>query len=76
MREWVARLNAISTQAENVYVFANNHYRGQGPVNALELRALLEGQPVAVPDDLLRSYPRLKKVACPPRQPGLFNSVP
>ena len=74
MREWVARLNAISTQAENV--FATNQYRGQGPVTALERRALLEGQPVAVPDDLRRSYPRLKKVACPPRQPGLFNSVP
>ncbi len=30
----------------------------------------------ALPDDLLRSCPRLKKVACPPRQPGLFDSVP
>jgi uncharacterized protein YecE (DUF72 family) len=74
LREWIGRLNAIAGQAENVYVFANNHYRGQGVANALELRALLEGRPVAVPDDLLRTYPYLKYVARPPREPGLFDS--
>jgi uncharacterized protein YecE (DUF72 family) len=73
LREWVGRLNAMSAQAANVYVFANNHYRGQGVTNALELRALLEGSPVAVADDLLRAYPRLKRIAPPPRQPRLFD---
>jgi uncharacterized protein YecE (DUF72 family) len=74
LREWVTRLNAISVPAENVYVFANNHYRGQGPVNALELRALLENRPVSVPDQLLETYPRLKRIAAPSREPGLFNT--
>lgn len=74
LHEWIARLNAIGARAENVYVFANNHYRGQGAANALELRALLEGGPVAVPDDLLRAYPRLKRIARPPRERGLFDS--
>jgi uncharacterized protein YecE (DUF72 family) len=73
LREWVGRLNAMGTQAANVYVFANNHYRGQGVTNALELRALLEGSPVAVPEDLLRAYPRLKRIAQPPREPRLFD---
>jgi uncharacterized protein YecE (DUF72 family) len=73
LREWVGRLNAIAAKAENVYVFANNHYRGQGVANALELRSLLEGRPVAVPDDLLRTYPRLKQIALPTRTPGLFD---
>jgi uncharacterized protein YecE (DUF72 family) len=76
LREWVARLNSIGARAADVFVFANNHYRGQGPVNALELRALLQGGPVAVPDDLLRAYPRLERIARPPRQPGLFDSAP
>jgi uncharacterized protein YecE (DUF72 family) len=76
LREWVVRLNAIGTQAETVYVFANNHYRGQGVANALELRAFLEGEPVAVPDELLRTYPRLKQIALPPREPGLFEFTP
>jgi uncharacterized protein YecE (DUF72 family) len=73
LREWVGRLNAIAAQAEHVYVFANNHYRGQGVANALELRALLTGKRVAVPDDLLRTYPHLKYVARPPREPRLFD---
>ena len=44
--------------------------------NALEIRALLESKPVTVPDDVLRTYPRLKQIALPPREPGLFDAVP
>jgi uncharacterized protein YecE (DUF72 family) len=73
LREWVTRLNAICGQADNVYVFANNHYRGQGVVNALELRALLTGQRVDVPDELRAAYPRLGAIARPAREPGLFE---
>jgi len=73
LREWVWRLDAMAGRAENLYVFANNHYRGQGPVNALELRALLEGGKVAVPDELRAAYPRLAAIARPPRAPHLFE---
>ncbi len=73
LREWVARLNSLCTHAENVYVFANNHYRGQGPVNALELRALLTGQPVVTPPDLLAAYPRLNAIARTGPKRGLFD---
>jgi uncharacterized protein YecE (DUF72 family) len=73
VREWVARVSALCDQTDNVYAFANNHYRGQGPVNALELRALLEGQPVNVPPALLAAYPRLRAVARPVRPTSLFD---
>ena len=73
--EWVARLNALCEQAENVYVFANNHYRGQGAVNALELKALLTGQAVDAPRELIAAYPRLGAIARPPREGGLFDSL-
>ncbi len=73
LRAWVGRLNALAAQAEHVYVFANNHYRGQGPVNALELRALLTGQPVDAPPELLAAYPRLRSLARPGPKPGLFD---
>ena len=76
LREWVSRLNEIAEQAENVYVFANNHYRGQGVANALEIRSLLESKPVAVPDELVRTYPRLKRIALPPRDPGCLIRPP
>jgi hypothetical protein len=46
-----------------IYIIANNHYRGQAPANALELRSLLRGQPVEVPPLLLAAFPRLAKVA-------------
>ncbi|TWT45389.1 hypothetical protein RAS1_18120 [Phycisphaerae bacterium RAS1] len=73
IREWVARLNSMADRAREVYVFTNNHYRGQGPANALDIRAMLEGRPVDVPDELLRAYPGLKSRANPARQPGLFE---
>ena len=75
LREWVRRLEAMCAQAENVYLFANNHYRGQGPVNALELRALLEGGRVSVPDDLRNAYPRLAAIARASGDAGLFDPI-
>ncbi|MBP7745669.1 MAG: DUF72 domain-containing protein [Phycisphaerae bacterium] len=74
LREWVARLDAMCTETENMYVFANNHYRGQGAVNALELRAMLENAPVAAPRELLDAYPRLAALARSPRDGGLFDT--
>lgn len=62
LREWVKRLNAICDQAHDVFVFANNHYRGQGPVNALELKWLMTGQAVEAPPTLIEAYPRLKHI--------------
>lgn len=74
LREWIARIDAMSAQAGEVYVFANNHYRGQAVANALELRAMLEGRRVDVPDGLLDVYPNLRTIAAPPREPGLFDA--
>jgi len=71
--EWIGRLRQMAQQAREVYVFANNHYRGQGVVNALEIRALLEGQPVDVPPALVQAYPRLERTACNATQKRLFS---
>ena len=75
LREWVQRLDAICEQANNVFAFANNHYKGQGPANALELRALLEDAKVAVPEELIRTYPRLEKIARALGAPNLFSDL-
>lgn len=76
LREWVERLNTMCSTADDVYAFANNHYRGQGVANALELRALLTESRVLVPETLARTHPRLAQVALPPRQPDLFGPAP
>lgn len=75
LREWVTRINAMATEAENIYIFANNHYRGQGPVNALELRAMLEGERIDVPRDLIDAYPRLAGIARPGVNCTLFDTL-
>jgi uncharacterized protein YecE (DUF72 family) len=72
---WVARIRQISQQAGQTFVFANNHYRGQAPANALELKAKLLGHAVEVPDSLMDAYPVLRKFARPhdhQRQGRLF----
>lgn len=74
IREWIGRIERMSGEADQVYIFANNHYRGQGVANALEIRALLEGGRVEVPPALLDEYSRLAAIALPSREPGLFDS--
>ncbi len=59
LREWVRRLLAIRAQAEEVYAFTNNHYRGQGVANALELMALLGMALPRIPEELHNAYPSL-----------------
>ncbi len=74
LKEWVQRLRAMASEAHEVFVFANNHYKGQGPVNALELKAMLGGEPVSVPPELLAAYPRLKSIARPSAPQSLFDA--
>lgn len=75
LREWAARIDAMRrhAEAEDVYVFANNHSNAQGPVNALELKALLVGGRVDVPAEILATYPRLAGIAQTPLDPKLFE---
>jgi uncharacterized protein YecE (DUF72 family) len=64
--EWVPRIAEVAGKARRTFVFANNHYRGQGPANALQLRALLERQPVAVPSTMRSRFPTLAEHAHAP----------
>jgi uncharacterized protein YecE (DUF72 family) len=62
--------NRLAESADRIFVIANNHYKGQGAANALQLRNMLTGQPVDVPPPMLRHFPVLSKIAkvTPPRQ--------
>jgi uncharacterized protein YecE (DUF72 family) len=76
LESWVPRIRRVEAQADDVYVFANNHYRGQGPANAIQLRAMLDGGLVPVPDTLLRHFPQLQSVCdnpSPPFPESLFD---
>jgi len=66
LSSWVPRIRRVGEHTEQVYVFANNHYRGQGPANALQLRGLLEDGPVPVPPTMVETFPDLKIITSPP----------
>lgn len=40
-------------------VVTNNHFAGKAVANALELRALLRGEPVPAPSEIVEAYPHL-----------------
>lgn len=63
MDEWVERIRGLMEEAANVFVIANNHFRGQAPANALALKAKLTGKKVSVPESLVAHYPFLRKYA-------------
>ena len=61
--EWVKRIHELMGQAELVFVITNNHYRGQAPANALQLRTKLFGHTVPVPPTMLEHFPFLRDIA-------------
>src|SRR5262245_44615880 len=78
LRPWAERAERLSERAEEVFVIANNHYRGKAPANALMLKALLSRARVPAPPDLARAYRDLGKLALEkrrsqPQQGRLFD---
>jgi len=57
------RIDRLANAFESLTVIANNHYRGAEFANALELKALISGQKLLVPEGLLRIYPNLARIA-------------
>jgi uncharacterized protein YecE (DUF72 family) len=70
---WAECIRSVSSRAQKTFVITNNHYRGKGVVNALQLISLLTGAKVKVPELLCQHYPELEKIASgPPQTPPLF----
>ena len=57
---WVDNIKQVARHAQETYVITNNHFRGKGIVNALELKAALAGEKVPGPAPLAAEYPRIK----------------
>lgn len=62
LAEWVDRIVVIGRHSADVYIIANNHYRGQAPANGLRLKSLLNGAPVEAPSALVEAFPDLHDV--------------
>ncbi len=64
--EIASHVRNLAASADRIFVIANNHYKGQGAANALQLRHELSGEPVDVPPTMLEHYPVLAEIARPP----------
>lgn len=62
LKPWIAKVESIRNQVDEVYVITNNHYRGQAVVNALEIAHSLSGARYTLPNDLVSEYPRLRRL--------------
>ncbi len=60
LQPWAERTKALAAEkaVTDVYVVNNNHFAGQAVTNALMLEAQVTGEPVKVPDTLLKTYPK------------------
>jgi uncharacterized protein YecE (DUF72 family) len=64
LQGWSQKISNVAAKAEKTFVVANNHFRGQAAVNALQLKSMLSGgERVPVPETLATSYPVLDNIA-------------
>lgn len=57
LQQWKKRIDILLKQTPDVYVIANNHYRGQAVVNSIELMDLYGQKPADIPEVLKETYP-------------------
>jgi uncharacterized protein YecE (DUF72 family) len=62
----------LSTMQNEVAVITNNHFEGKAVANAIEIRYLLEREPVSAPPELVDAYPRLRAITRVEGQQRLF----
>ncbi len=62
LNEWISRIKELGKASGKVYVITNNHYRGQAMANALQIRNMITGQRVDIPELLLEKYPVLREI--------------
>lgn len=65
LRPWVERARRLEERAEEIFIIANNHYRGKGPANALMMKAEILGTKVKAPTALVEAYRPLRERATP-----------
>ena len=59
MDELAGRARSLTAQTAETYLIFNNHPRGQGVANALEMLQRLTEQRPALPEGLKKAFPRL-----------------
>ena len=62
LQDWVEKIKELGKKSKKVFVITNNHYRGQALANALQIKNMLTGEKLDVPNSLLKQYPILDDI--------------
>lgn len=62
---WIERARRMAEGAREVYVIANNHFRGQAVCNAVMMKSSLTGRPAKAPATLIEHFSALREHADP-----------
>jgi len=60
LKPWAEKIRSVGEQTVKTLAITNNHYKGQAAVNALELKSMLSGSKVKVPETLVNAYADLE----------------
>ncbi|MEW5807610.1 MAG: DUF72 domain-containing protein [Acidobacteriota bacterium] len=56
MKPWIDKIKKMAEETVDLFIIQNNHFRGKGACNALEMKSALTGKKVLVPEPLLRAF--------------------
>lgn len=62
LQDWFEKIKELGKKSKKVFVITNNHYRGQALANALQIKNMLTGEKLDVPNSLLKQYPILDDI--------------
>jgi len=62
LEEWINRIKDLGKESSKVFVITNNHYRGQALANALQIKNMVTGEKLDIPDLLLVQFPFLQEL--------------
>jgi uncharacterized protein YecE (DUF72 family) len=65
LENWKGKVQNIAAKSQVTYVIANNHFQGKAAVNTLQMKHLITGRSVKVPELLAQRYPELEKLSLP-----------
>jgi uncharacterized protein YecE (DUF72 family) len=66
LREWKEHIDRIAKRSQVTFVVTNNHFEGKAVANGLQLKHMIGGRSVPVPEVLIRQYPELERIASLP----------
>lgn len=66
LRSWKENIQRIAQKSKTTFVVTNNHFQGKAAVNALQLKHMVTGKAVKVPETLMKHYWELESIAQTP----------